>query len=457
MLMPMLSGKRVKLMKDSTIAKSSRSIKVDYLARVEGEGSLYIKFKDKKVSDVKLKIFEPPRFFEAFLRDRKYMEAPDITARICGICPVAYQMSSVHAMEKILDIKITPQLRDLRRLLYCGEWIESHLLHMFLLHVPDFLGYQDSIQLAKDYPDIVKTALKIKKVGNDIVNLIGGREIHPINVRVGGFYRLPEMKELDILFQDIEWALANSLILMDVLKLLEYPVLERDYEFVSLRYNPEKETGLKPEYPFNEGRLVSNKGLDISIEEYEHHFTEIHEKHSNALHSVHNKFGSYHVGPISRFNLNYDFLPESVKKVAAELNIMPPVVNPFMSLKVRFVESVYALQEAKRIIENYRKPESPFIHAEVKAGVGCACTEAPRGILYHRYKIDEKGLIREAKIVPPTSQNLSTIEEDLREFAQNNQSLSDEKLTWKCEQTVRNYDPCISCATHFLNLTVERI
>src|SRR4026209_2225129 len=183
-----------------SVMDKSRTIKVDYLARVEGEGGLYIKLKGNSVVDVKLKIFEPPRFFEALLRGRLYGEAPDITARICGICPVAYQMSSVHAMERAFGVDVgqqEPQIRALRRLLYCGEWIESHALHIYMLHAPDFLGYPDAITMARDHPAIVQRCLALKKAGNEIVSLLGGREIHPINVRVGGFYRVPTRRELE--------------------------------------------------------------------------------------------------------------------------------------------------------------------------------------------------------------------------------------------------------------------
>jgi coenzyme F420-reducing hydrogenase alpha subunit len=184
----------------------SRSIKVDYLARVEGEGGITVKIQDKIVTEVRFDIFEPPRFFEAFLRGRQFTEAPDITARICGICPIAYQMSSIHAMESACGVSITGQLRALRRLIYCGEWIESHALHVYMLHAPDFLGYQDVLQMAKDHGDAVKKALKLKKIGNELVTLLGGREIHPINLKVGGFYRLPTKQELNTLVEKLKWA-----------------------------------------------------------------------------------------------------------------------------------------------------------------------------------------------------------------------------------------------------------
>lgn len=428
--------------------KGSRTIKVDYLARVEGEGSLFVKITDDRVTDLKFKIFEPPRFFEAFLRGRDFREAPDIAARICGICPIAYQMSAVHAMEDICGVSIEGQLRELRRLIYCGEWIESHVLHVYMLHAPDFLGYEDAIQMAKDYPDAVKTALALKKVGNDLMTLVGGREIHPINVRVGGFYRAPEKSEFAAINERLKWARDAAIGMIKLVSTFEFPEFEREYEFVSLRH--------PNEYPLNEGRLVSNHGLDIAVREYEQHFAEEHVRHSNALHSVMKGRGPYFVGPLARYNLNFDRLSPEIQQIAREAGLDSTCYNPFKSIIIRSVETLYAVDEALRIIANYEKPERPFIHVAPKAGVGCGCSEAPRGICYHRYKIDDHGIIEDAKIVPPTSQNQKTIEEDLRQFVPRFIDLNDEKLTWQCEQAVRNYDPCISCATHFLKLKVER-
>ena len=292
-----------------------KAIKVDYLARVEGEGALYIKVKNGYVVDVKVKIFEPPRFFEAFLRGRSFREVPDITARICGICPVAYQMSSIHAIEGIFGVKVTEQIRMLRRLIYCGEWIESHALHIFMLHLPDFLGYDDVIQMAKDYPDTVQKALRLKKIGNEIIRILGGREIHPINLKVGGFYKLPSKKELRKLEDDLKWARDFSIETVKFLADLEFPEFEQDYEFVALRH--------PNEYPLNEGRIVSNKGLDISVNEYDNHFVEEHVPHSNALHSMIVGRGAYFVGPLARFNLNFDKLSDIAKEIALEVNFKP--------------------------------------------------------------------------------------------------------------------------------------
>ncbi len=428
--------------------RGTRTIKVDTLTRVEGEGELFIKMAGDRVSDVKLRIYEPPRMFEAFLRGRHFSEAPDITARICGICPIAYQMSAVHAIERALGVKIDPAVRLLRRLFYCGEWIESHALHIYMLHAPDFLGYQDVIEMARDHREVVEKALRLKKIGNRIVQMMGGREIHPISATVGGFYKVPSKAQLRELMSDLQWALNASLEAVRWTSTLEFPDFEQDYEFVALRH--------PAEYPLCEGRLVSNHGLDIDPAEYEDRFAELHVKHSNALHSIVRGRGSYLVGPLARFNLNFDKLPDTARQAADDSKLRLPVKNVFRSIQIRAVELVFACVEALRIISDYEPPSAPRVEVQNRNGVGQAISEAPRGILYHRYAVDEKGMILTAKIVPPTSQNQRRIEDDLREYAAQLAAWPLEEATWKCEQAVRCYDPCISCATHFLRVVIER-
>ena len=432
------------------VAKN-KTIKVDYLARVEGEGALYIRYDDGGVHDVKLKIFEPPRFFEGFMRGRDYLEAPDITARICGICPVAYQMSALHAMEDALGLEPTPELRALRRLIYCGEWIESHVLHITMLHAPDFLGYDSGVAMAKDHPQVVQDGLEIKKTGNALVRLLGGREIHPINVRVGGFYRVPTAGELHPLREQLLKARDMAVELVRWTASLPFPKFERDaqdqYEFVALS-NPD-------EYPMNEGRIASTRGLDIPVCEYDRHFREKHVAYTNALHSVLKERGAYMVGPMARFNLNYDRLSPLVQQVANDVGFPPFCSNPFQSIVVRSLEVLYAFDEALRIIDRYRQPEQPYLSVEPRQSTGFAATEAPRGLLYHRYSLNAAGKITDAKIVPPTSQNQKTIEDDLRHMLPKFLHLPQEKLQAQCEQAIRNYDPCISCSTHFLQLHME--
>jgi sulfhydrogenase subunit alpha len=426
----------------------SETLKVDYLARVEGEGALFVKVKDRRVTAMELKIFEPPRFFEALLRGRKFSEAPDITSRNCGICPIAYQMSACHAIEDALGVKVDGPLRALRRLLYCGEWIESHALHVYLLHAPDFLGYDDAIRMAKDHPDAVQRGLRLKKTGNEIISLMGGRAIHPINVRVGGFYQLPDRKEFAALAEKLKWARDAALETVRWVAGFPFPAFERDYEFVALRH--------LDEYPLNEGRLVSNRGLDMAIREYDQHFFEEQVPHSNALHSVLKDRGAYFVGPLARYNLNFDKLSPLAQDAARAVGLGPVCRNPFQGVTVRSLEILYACDEALRILDHLELPDSPAVELAPCVGTGYGCTEAPRGILYHRYRLDDHGVILDAKIVPPTSQNQKTIEGDLWQFVPANLELPKGKLQWQCEQVVRNYDPCISCATHSIKLHLER-
>jgi coenzyme F420-reducing hydrogenase alpha subunit len=425
----------------------SKVIQVDYLARVEGEGALRMTFDGNRAERVELNIFEPPRFFEGFLRGRSALETPDLTARICGICPVAYQMSACSAVENGLGMQLPAALRDLRRLLYCGEWIESHVLHVFMLHLPDFLGKQSALEAAKEHGDRIRLGLRVKKAGNAIVRVLGGREIHPINVRIGGFYKLPTLAELRTLLPELEWAKQAMLEALEWLASLPCPQLERDYEFVALRGDGR--------YPFCEERLISNKGLDISVAEYELHFEETHVAHSTALHSQLRARGSYVCGPLARFNLNFDVLCEAARSAAERIGLIPPVNNPFKGLLVRSIEVIQTLDEAVRIIEHYEPIAQAALEVVPRAATGYGCTEAPRGALYHRYRFDDEAAISEAKIVPPTSQNQSSIEDDLRALAPRLVDLDDAGATWLAEQAIRNYDPCISCSTHFLKM--ERI
>lgn len=426
----------------------TRKIKVDYLSRVEGEGAMYVEIKGNKVSNVQLKIFEPPRFFEAFLRGRNYMEAPDITARICGICPVAYLMGASHAMENIMGVKIEGQLRELRRLLYCGEWIESHMLHAFMLHLPDFLGYPDAIRMASDHKETVEMGLRLKKIGNHLMTVMGGREIHPINVKIGGFYKLPTAETLHALVDELKWGLKSAVAAAELFATLKFPDFDQDYNFVALSH--------PHEYPINEGNLISNRGLNIHVSEYDKMLIEKHVEHSNALQGQMMDGTSCHVGPLARFTLNYDKLTPVAKETAKKLGLAGGCRNPFKSIIIRAIEIIFAMEESLRIIDQYKPPKDPFVEVKPKAGTGYACTEAPRGICYHRYTIDDEGIIQDAKISSPTTLNQKVAEDDMYHYVSNNIHASDDELRFVCEQAIRNYDPCISCSAHFLNLKVIR-
>ncbi|MCW8916106.1 MAG: Ni/Fe hydrogenase subunit alpha [Magnetovibrio sp.] len=430
------------------MAKStSRKIKVDALSRVEGEGALDLHIQNGEIKDLKFRIFEPPRFFEALLEGRDFSEAPDITSRICGICPIAYQMSASQAMEDALGVQVTGPLRDLRRLIYAGEWIESHVLHAAMLHAPDFLGLDDAMQIAKANPELVKKALRLKKIGNDILDVVGGRAVHPVNLKVGGFFKAPMVERMSELIEPLKWAVDTARELALVFGGFDFPDFDYDYTCVSLRH--------PDEYAIHEGRIISNRGLDIAVSEFTDHFGEEHVAHSNALHGV-SPGGPYLVGPIARYNNNFDQLSPLAQETAKESGLGKVVTNPFKSIVVRMIETLYACEEALRIVQAYQRPDASCVEIKSGKGTGYGCTEAPRGICYHSYSLNKKGLITSANIVPPTAQNQKQIEMDLRGVVEKSLNLDDESLKWRCEQTIRNYDPCISCATHFLNLRIKR-
>jgi sulfhydrogenase subunit alpha len=357
-------------------------------------------------------------------------------------------MSAVHALENAFGIKVDGQLRALRRLIYCGEWIESHALHVVMLHAPDFLGFPDAIQMAREHGDAVRRGLALKKSGNELMRLLGGREIHPVNVKVGGFYRVPGRDELAPVAESLQRARDLAVDLVRWVAGFNFPEFERDYEFVALRH--------ADEYPFNEGRLVSTRGIDIDIADYDTEFEERHVAHSTALHSVVKQRGAYLVGPLARYTVNFDRFPQHVQALAREAGLGPVCRNPFRSIVVRALELVYACDEALRLIAAYEPPEVPAVPVEPRAGTGFGCTEAPRGICWHRYRLDADGAIVEARIVPPTSQNQPSIEADLMAVATASLDQPDDVLRDRCERSIRNYDPCISCSAHFLKLSVYR-
>lgn len=428
----------------------ARTIRVEALTRVEGEGGLYVRLRGRDVEEVRLEIYEPPRLFEALLRGRSLEDVADIVARICGICPVAYQMSAVHAIERALDLAVPHEIRTLRRLLYCGEWIESHALHIHLLHAPDFLGYDSGLSMARDHREEVVRGLRMKKTGNALLEVLGGRAIHPINVAVGGFYRLPSREALAALVHDFERGLEAAIATTRWVADFEFPEFSREYDLVSLVH--------ADEYPMNEGQIESSDGLRLDVVNYEDEFQERQVPHSTALHAVRTSTRrAYLVGPLARVGLNLARLSPAARRLVDELSIEWPSANPFQSIVARALELVHAFEEGLSILRAYRPARLARVAYEPRAGVGHAATEAPRGLLYHRYELDNAGTIVSAKIVPPTSQNQAQIEEDLRALVPVVEAADDVRLAHECERLVRSYDPCISCSTHFLKLKVDRV
>ncbi|MCA9652709.1 MAG: nickel-dependent hydrogenase large subunit [Myxococcales bacterium] len=427
-----------------------RTYKVEMLARVEGEGRFTLRTEGERVVEARLEIFEAPRFFEAFLRGRRIEEVPDIVARICGICPIAYQMSAVAAIESALGHVVPVGIRDLRRLMYCGEWIESHALHVFLLHAPDFLGYPSAVEMAADHREIVERGLALKKAGNRIIELLGGRAVHPVSVRVGGFSRVPTPRELAGLLPELRAGLAAAEEAVEWAASLRGPRLEPDYVFMALRDD-------RGRYPLEGGDAVVVSGRDpVPLAEFEAAFVESQVEHSNALQCRLADGTPYLTGPLARLHHHAERLHPRARAVMEAVGLPPSVRDPYRSVVVRAVEIVHAFAEAIDLVEAYVPVGSPGVTLQPRDAVGFGATEAPRGVCWHRYDLRADGTVEAAKIVPPTSQNQARIEQDLVGLAPQLLALPHDEATHRCEQLIRSYDPCISCATHFLRLDIER-
>jgi sulfhydrogenase subunit alpha len=425
--------------------RTARTLAVAGLARVEGEGALYVRVASGRVAELRLDIYEPPRFFEAFLRGRSYTEPPDITARVCGICPVAYQTSACQAIEDACGVEVDGPIAGLRRLLYCGEWIASHALHVYMLHAPDFLGYPSIIEMAREHREIVERGLAVRRAGNAIMQALGGRAIHPVNVRLGGFYRVPSRDELARLAAGVRAALEPALETVRWVAGFSFPDFTCDYDLLALR-DPGR-------YPIERGTIVTSGGLAFEAAEFERHVIEEQVPYSTALHArLANHDGPYLTGPLARYTLNSQWLPPLAAEAARAAGLGPGCRNPFQSIVVRAVEIVCAIEEALRLIDAYEPPEHPAVAVPARAATGYGVSEAPRGVLYHRYDIGADGRVASARIVPPTSQNQDAIEDDLRRVVESRLDLDDERLTRECERAIRNHDPCISCSAHFLEL-----
>ena len=422
-------------------------IQVPVLSRVEGEGALDLVIRDQQIESLKLRIYEPPRYFEKFLEGRSADQLPEMVARICGICPVAYQMSAVQAVESLFEGEVTPWVKQMRRLFYCGEWVQSHALHIHLLAAPDFLGHEHAISLATEYPDEVRRGLRLQGVGNQIIALLGGRSVHPVGARVGGFHYAPEPQAVDQLLEMMREAAADAEALLHWLVTLELPQEPQSFVSVAL------EEGER--YPMMGETILSDQGLRLPIAEFESRFEELQVPHSTAFHALFDG-EPYLVGPLARINLHYDKLLPTVRACCESLGLQFPSQNMFDSILVRGIELLQAIHEAVAILEQYQQPESPWTPFTPKAGTTFGATCAPRGILWHRYQFDSQGHITQARIVPPTSQNQARMEQDLhRSLTQFGLEQPEVAIKLYGEQVIRNYDPCISCATHFLDLRME--
>ncbi|HAF16788.1 MAG: Ni/Fe hydrogenase subunit alpha [Thermacetogeniaceae bacterium] len=434
---------------------SDRRIFVDYIARTEGDGAIDIIIgPNGELKKARWEVWEPPRFFEAFLIGRKYDEIPEMVQRICGICPHGHHLAAVRAVERAMGVKVSLQTTLLRELLHYGDWIQSLTLHVYCLAAPDYLGYESVLAMAgnEELLPVVKQALSLKRLGNDISVLIQGNEIQNRTSVVGGFTAVPSGSELKKIQERLkeakDFTLATVRLAAKIASQDPYPELVRKCEHVSLR-----EEG---KYPINGGRLVSTEGLDVPDWEYPEWLIEKHVPGCNCKHAIVKGRDSFLVGPLARVNNNFDLLSKDAQAIAKEVGFSVPSFNPFHSIIARGIELVHSIDTAIELIDEIGDPVYEEPKYEIKAGEGYAITEAARGICCHGGKIDKDGVCQAWDIVAPTSRNVYNLEKDFESFVPKLLNLSDEELTLKCEMMIRNYDPCQSCATHSIKVNLRR-
>lgn len=425
----------------------ANNLKVDvkHITRVEGHGNIKVDIENGNIKECKLEIVEAPRFFEALVKGRHFDEAALITSRICGICSVGHQMASITATEDAFGIKISEQEKRLRRLMNCGEYFESHVLHVYFLAVPDFVGAKSVLPLVNTHKDVVIQALKLKKLGHHIGDVIGGRLIHSMATNVQAMTKIPTDEQLEDIIAKLQDAKKELKGAIKILKSLKLPEFERPTEYISL-YK-------KGEYAFLEGNIYSSDTGETSYKNYRQLTNEYLVDHSTAKRAKHQR-DAFMVGALSRFNNSHQWLSDSAKQAAADLGLKAPCYNTYMITVAQFVELFHladdGIRAAEDLLNMHRKVETRNV--AFKAGTGIGAVEVPRGILYHEYTYNDSGYMEKANCIIPTGQNLNNIEEDFRALLPKVLDKSKEEITLLLEMMVRAYDPCISCSTHILDV-----
>jgi coenzyme F420-reducing hydrogenase alpha subunit len=436
---------------------STRNIKVavNYLTRVEGHGNIVVDVRNGKLETCQLQIVEAPRFFEGMLRGRSIFEAQHITSRICGICACGHTLASIQAAEDAIRFIPSEQTIKLRKLLLHLENLDSHLLHIYLLVAPDLLGVPSFVPLITSHNDVVRRALRMKKTCNDVCGVLVGRHVHPISSTVGGFSKLPKTKDLDAMLTLLHSLEPDMQATLELAKALTFPTFERDTEYVALVSDD-------PEYPMLSGDVGSTDGIRMDKHEYNKITNEFCVPHSSAKHTKLSR-DAYAVGALARFNLNYDKLHPSAKAVAEAIGFKPKNTNPYLNTAAQLIECVHSLADSITILEdlkakgvNYDEQVIVGLNEQkkikVQPGSGVGAVEVPRGLLFHHYTVDEKGIITDANCIIPTGQNINNIEHDMVKLVPEILDKSDAEITLALEMLVRAYDPCISCSAHFLDV-----
>jgi len=424
-------------------------INVHHVTRVEGHGNIVVDMKNGVLRKAQLDIVEPPRFFEAMLKGRSFLEVAIITSRICGICSLGHQITSLKATEAALGIDISRQTELLRKILVHGATFQSNVLHALFLATPDFLRVGSVFPLVETHKEVVLAALRLKRLANDIGDQISGRAVHPITCVPGGFTRIPTEKELIALREKLlSQGLPDVDFILDVLASVraEVPEFERQTEYISV-FNDK-------EYALYDGKICSSDAGLFPVEDYLKVTNEFIVPHSTSKHARFNR-DSYMVGALARFNNSYDLLHPEAKKAAEKLGLSAPDYHPYHITLAQMVEVVHCVVDTIHIIDELLEKglEQEEPNQEIKYyGRGIAATEVPRGILFHDYTYNRKGMIEAANCIIPTGQNLANIDDDMKKLVPEILDEGKEEITRKLEMLVRAYDPCISCSVHMLDV-----
>jgi sulfhydrogenase subunit alpha len=435
--------------------KKNIKINVDYLTRVEGHGNIVVDVQDGELKTCRLDIVEAPRFFEGMLRGRSVFEAQHITSRICGICACGHTLASIQAAEDALGVTPTDQTIRLRKLLLDLEILDSHILHIYLLVAPDLLGVKSFVPLIGSHNEVVRRALRMKKVCNDVCDILVGRHVHPISAIAGGFTKIPNPGNIDSMLNLLKGMRVDMDATVELALTLKFPAFERDSEYVALVTDDS-------EYPLLTGDIGSTDGVRMSKKDYREITNEFVVSHSSAKHTKLSR-ESYAVGALARFNLNADKLHPKAKEAAAATGLKPKCINPYLNTVAQLIECVHCLEHAIALLEDMKR--APLNYAEeivvglneqhripVRAGNGVGAVEVPRGLLFHNYQTDDRGRIMNANCVIPTNQNTGNIEYDMMKLLPEILDRGEEEITLALEMLVRSYDPCISCSTHLLDI-----
>ena len=414
-----------------------KKIEIDYLARVEGEASIEVQIDQGPA--IKLKIFEPPRFFEGFLVGRKYDEVGDIVSRICGICPVSHMTTAIQAVENAMQIRVSHQTKVLRKIMCISQIVSSHLIHLYMLAMPDYFGYPGIVEMQTKFDKQIMRLMRMKEVMNELTALIGGRALHPVTHLPGGFTAIPSNEAFSCILKNLQRIKPLAKEVVKDVSRFKVPDFHSNSEYVAL--------AAENEYALNEGRIISTKGLDIALQDYLEFFRESEVSYAFSKKSTIANRSSFMVGALARLNNKFDKLHNRTKALAKEISFQVPNDNPFHNMLAQSIEVVDGIEQCMQLIKS-NTFEDEDIDIRIRPGEGGSITEAPRGLLFHWYKINKKGVVEQANLVTPTSHNFQNIEKDLKKLVAENKNRKRDQIRLLCEQLVRAYDPCFSCSVH---------